>query len=129
TNEIGVRQLNLYDANRNKAVLNGGVFHDGFKNFIIDLRAQLNNFEVLNTSASNNELYYGNAFVTGRLNILGAVNNLHFDARATTNKGTRIFIPIKNTAGVQQEAYINFVNFKDSTQSLAIQNIQNQVDL
>lgn len=129
TNEIGVRQLNLYDANRNLAVLNGGVFHDGFKNFIIDLRAQLNNFEVLNTAASNNQLYYGNAFVTGRLNILGAVNNLHFDARATTNKGTRIFIPIRNTTGVQQEAYINFVNFNDSTNALAIENDKNQVDL
>lgn len=129
TNEIGVRQLNLYDANRNLAILNGGVFHDGFKNFVLDLRAQLNNFEVLNTSASNNDLYYGNAFVTGQLNILGAVNNLHFDARATTNKGTRIFIPIKNTTGVQQEAYINFVNFNDSTKALAIENGKNRIDL
>lgn len=129
TNEIGVRQLNLYDANRNLAVLNGGVFHDGFKNFIIDLRTQLNNFEVLNTSATNNDLYYGHAFVTGQLNILGAVKNLHFNARATTNKGTKIFIPIKNTTGVQQEAYINFVNLKDSTKALAIENIHNHVDL
>lgn len=129
TNEIGVRQLDLFDANLNKAVLNGGVFHDGFKNFVIDLSAQLNSFEVLNTSRSNNDLYYGNAYVTGRLNILGAVNNLRFNARATTNKGTRIFIPIDNTSGVKQEAFINFVDFNDSIKSLAVENLQNRVDL
>ncbi len=128
-NEIGVRQLSLFDAYSNEAVLNGGVFHDGFKNFVIDLRANMANFQVMNTSRNNNDLYYGTAFVTGRLNILGGVNNLNFDARAITNKGTELFIPIESTSGVQQETFINFVDFSDSIYTSTFENVTNQIDL
>ena len=36
-NEIGVRQLKVVDKRENLAFLNGGVFHDGFTNFILDI--------------------------------------------------------------------------------------------
>ncbi len=128
-NEIGVRQLSLFDVNSNEAVLNGGIFHDGFRNFVIDLRANMVNFQVMNTSRNDNDLYYGTAFVTGRLNILGGINNLNFDARAITNKGTELFIPIESTAGIQQETFINFVDFSDSVYTSRFENITNQIDL
>lgn len=128
-NEIGVRQLSLFDAHSNEAILNGGIFHDGFRNFVIDLRANMVNFQVMNTSRSDNDLYYGTAFVTGRLNILGGINNLHFDARAITNKGTELFIPIESTTGIEQETFINFVNFNDSIYSSRFENLTNQIDL
>ena len=128
-NEIGVRELNLYDEKSNKAILNGGIFHDGFKNFVIDLRANMNNFQVMNTSRNDNDLYYGTAYVTGRLDILGGINNLHFDARAITNKGTELFIPIESTSGVQQESFINFVAFRDSLALARIDTLINQIDL
>ena len=128
-NEIGVRQLGLYDENNNLAILNGGIFHDGFKNFVIDLSADMNNFQVLNTSRYDNSLYYGTANVTGRLDILGAINNLNFEARATTNKGTKIFIPIANSSGVQQETFINFVDLNDSVRFATMKGITNKIDL
>src|SRR5690606_36676441 len=53
-NEIGVRELSLFDVNSNEAVLNGGIFHDGFRNFVIDLRANMTNFQVMNTSRNDN---------------------------------------------------------------------------
>ncbi|CAN5554537.1 translocation/assembly module TamB domain-containing protein [soil metagenome] len=127
-NEIGVRGLNVYDDNNNLAILNGGVFHDGFKNFIIDLRSDMNNFKVLNTTARDNDLYYGTAIVTGRLDILGDINNLNFNAYATSNKGTKIFIPISGTGEVEQKEFINFVNFKD-TISLKSKNGEDRVNL
>jgi hypothetical protein len=113
-NEIGFRGLNLYDDNNNLAILDGGIFHDGFRNFVLDLRSELNNFKVLNTTIKDNDSYYGTAIVSGRLEILGDVNNLNFNAYATSNKGTKIFIPIGSTGGVEQKDFINFVSFKDT---------------
>ncbi|MDQ3536698.1 MAG: translocation/assembly module TamB, partial [Bacteroidota bacterium] len=113
-NEIGFRGLNLYDDNNNLAILDGGIFHDGFRNFVLDLRSELNNFKVLNTTIRDNDLYYGTAIVSGRLEILGDINNLNFNAYATSNKGTKIFIPIGSTGGVEQKDFINFVSFKDT---------------
>lgn len=115
-NEIGVKNFKVYDDNNNLAILNGGVFHDGFRNFVLDFSSDLNNFKVLNTTIKDNELYYGTAMVTGRLEILGDINNLNFNAYATSNKGTKIFIPISSSGGVEQKDFINFVNFKDTVQ-------------
>lgn len=128
-NEIGVRETVLVDENQNQAELNGGIFHDGFKNFVIDLSAQMKEFQVLNTSSNDNDLYYGAANVTGELNLLGSLSNLKITARATTNKGTKIFIPIGGSSGVDEQEYINFVSFSDSTTSFLRDSLSNKIDL
>lgn len=114
-NEIGVRNLDVRDVQNHRATLNGGVFHDGFRNFVLDLEGRLNNFQVLNTSSRDNSLYYGTAFATGTVNFLGGISNLNISARATTNRNTRIFIPLEDNSTVAVEDFISFVNFSDST--------------
>ncbi len=119
-NEIGARNMVLRDENLNIAYLNGGVFHDGFKDFVINLKAEMNQFNVLNTSVKDNELYYGVANVTGDLEILGGISNLIFTANAVTNKGTKLYIPVGGTADLQQQDFINFVSFRDSLSNTAL---------
>ncbi len=114
-NEIGVRNLDVRDEQGHRATLNGGIFHDGFRNFVLDLEGQINNFQVLNTSAADNSLYYGTAYATGTINFLGAIDNLNISANATTNKNTRIFIPLEESSDVQLEDFISFVNLTDTT--------------
>ena len=138
-NEIGVRNLDVRDEQDHKASLNGGIFHDGFKNFVLDLEGRLNNFQVLNTSAKDNSLYYGTAYATGTINFLGAISNLNISAQATTNRNTRIFIPLEESSDVQVEEFISFVNFSDTlstnaekeqiTKSINTSNIRLDFDL
>ena len=129
-NEIGVRRLALIDRDGNRANVNGGVFHDGFRDFILDLSADLQTFQVLNTSVSDNDLYYGTAYATGQLNMLGSPANLTISAQATTGKGTRIFIPLNSSTSIEQEEYISFVDFNSDTLTQQIQSkIEEQVDL
>lgn len=119
-NEIGFRNLQLYDSDGNPAWLNGGVFHDGFSNFVIDLKARLQNTKVLNTTFANNELFYGTAYATGEVEVLGPVNNLWITANARSDKGTKIYIPIDFKNQVGSQSFINFVSSSsDSTQYLA----------
>lgn len=113
-NEIGVRNLQLRDERDNLSTMNGGIFHDGFKNFVLDISADLDNFQVLNTTSKDNSLYYGSAYVTGDLNFLGPTKNLDISANATTNKDTKIYIPIGRSSGIEKEEYINFVSFRDT---------------
>lgn len=116
-NEIGVRDLDITDENNNVATANGGIFHDGFRSFILDISAKLKNFQVLNTTSTDNELYYGTANLTGDVNFLGSLSNLQISANATTNRGTRIFIPLSNTSNVAQEDFIKFVTLSEESDS------------
>ncbi len=129
-NEIGVRRLQLTDQDGNLARINGGIFHDGFRDFILDLSADLQTFQVLNTTVSENELYYGTAYGTGQLNMIGSPSNLTISANATTGRGTRIFIPLNSSTSIEQEEYISFVDFDNDSLTSQIQSkIEEQVDL
>jgi hypothetical protein len=123
-NEIGVRQLQLYDDANNVAYLKGGVFHDGFKDFVIDLSATMQNFKVLNTSAKDNDLFYGTAFTTGNVSILGSISNLNITANALSNKGTKIYIPIGGTSKTidQKKEFITFVSKSQATDTVVAEN-------
>lgn len=114
-NSVGVSDLVMHDNRGQAASFNGGIFHDGFKDFVLDLNGTLDNVSVLNTSLKDNDLFYGKGYATGKVSLLGAINNLNISARLTTQKGTKIYIPIGGAEGVEQSEFISFVSFNDST--------------
>jgi hypothetical protein len=121
TNEISFRELQLRDVNGNIARMRGGISHDYFSDFILDISSNLDKFQVLNTSARDNELFYGSAYASGSLNIFGAANNLDITARATSQPNTRIFIPFGSSSVQAQEDYINIINVRDTSQIITFE--------
>ncbi len=130
---FGLEGMTIYDVNNNKAVINNGkVYHDNFKNFQLDFDIQTNKFMCLNTTESDNSLYYGQAYVTGIVNIFGFVNNeILIDANVKTEKITsndksdkvnilskteltKFYIPLGGTSEVAKNNFITFIK-KDST--------------
>ncbi|MFC4870166.1 translocation/assembly module TamB domain-containing protein [Negadavirga shengliensis] len=120
-NDISFRGLELRDTNNNRASLRGGITHDNFSNFILDIHSELANFQVMNTSLADNELFYGTAFASGTVEVFGAANNLDINANATSQPNTRIFIPIGSTQGQLQEDFIRIINVRDTTQKIDLE--------
>ncbi len=108
--EITVNNITLTDPDGNTASLRGGVFHDGFKYFSLGFNADLHNFKILNTGVKDNEMFYGTAYVTGPVNIFGPIDNMNIEANVTSNKGTRIHIPLDGATEVATQDYIQFVS-------------------
>jgi hypothetical protein len=119
-NEISLKGLTLTDTQGHPAALRGGISHDHFSDFVLNVSADLNNFQVLNTTLNHNKLFYGTAYASGDLDILGAANNLELNARATTQPNTRIFIPLTSSNGQFQEEFINIINVRDTAQIRAL---------
>lgn len=114
-NEITAKNLELKDTENNIAYLNGGIFHDGFKNLVMDVTGTFERFKLLNTTSVDNTIYYGTAYGSGSINFLGDISNLQIKADAKSEKGTKIFIPIGGLSDVKidQKEYINFVDLTD----------------
>ncbi|MEQ8519961.1 MAG: translocation/assembly module TamB domain-containing protein [Cytophagales bacterium] len=110
TDNISARDLVLKDKNGNQAILNGGIFHDGFTNFVIDLSASLNRFEILNTSSDDNNLYYGNAFASGSVNFLGSFSDIQISADLQSERGTYVYIPTDNYTELEKQSHITFLS-------------------
>lgn len=111
-NLIGFKKLKLRDSFGNIAIVDGGIFHDNFRKFVLDIKGYMNNFHILNTTEKDNDLFYGTAFATGDIEFLGAFSDFEIKANAKSNKGTKIYIPIKESAAVEQQSFIKFASSK-----------------
>ncbi|MFN3404126.1 MAG: translocation/assembly module TamB domain-containing protein [Cytophagaceae bacterium] len=111
-NLIGFKKLKLRDVAGSIAIVDGGIYHDGFKDFVVNMKAYMDNFIVLNTTSRDNDLFYGNAIVSGELEVLGTINDLSFNATATSKKGTHIFVPITEYGTMEEQSFISFGNSK-----------------
>jgi hypothetical protein len=110
-NEIITRKLTLRDPRGNTALIRGGVYHDNFRYFSLSFDADFKNFQILNTTAKDNELFYGQAVVTGKAELNGPISDLAIRANVASNKGTRIYIPLDAATEVATDEQIRFVNF------------------
>ena len=126
---IYFRDIEMSDVLKNQGKLNATLTHQGFNSMRINLDASFRNFQVLNTTESDNSLFYGQGYATGDLNITGPLNNLKFTATARTDKNTRVLIPIGGTEEVQRKEFIRFVNFADSTYQSSLRETATKLDL
>ncbi|MTI22388.1 translocation/assembly module TamB [Fulvivirga sp. RKSG066] len=112
---IGFEDIDITDSRGEKATLSGNFSHNYFKDFFINIGGDFEDFMLLNTTSKDNKLFYGTGIGTGEIDFVGPIRNMNIIARAKTEKDTRIYIPIGDNESIQQEEYINFVNFNDST--------------
>ncbi len=122
---FGFNLIEIVDENGNPAIATGTAFHENYENFSLDIGLELDQFLALNTTAKDNELYYGTANVSGLANISGYANNLIFDLNVTTEKNTRLNIPLTDGSEVYSSNFLTFVE----KNSVYKQNTNYEVDL
>ncbi|REE05713.1 translocation/assembly module TamB domain-containing protein [Marinoscillum furvescens] len=120
-NAIKLNGIRLVDKDGDKASLTGAIQHDGFTDFYTNLNLAASEFQFLNTTASDNSLYYGTANASGDISVRGPFDDLVITAKATTEKGTKLYIPLSGESEVSQKEYISFVDFSDTTDVLDIE--------
>jgi hypothetical protein len=108
-NEIITRRLTLRDPDGNTALLRGGVYHDGFRDVNLRFDADFRNFRIMNTTVSDNDVFYGQGVISGKAELTGPLDNLAVRANVASNKGTRIYIPLDGAASVSSDDQIRFV--------------------
>lgn len=108
----------ITDAFGNKGTLGGYIAHKNFGKFMINLDGSFTNFQVLNTTARDNNLFYGQGFATGDMNIFGPSTNLKISATGRTDANSKLFIPISGASSTDKKDFITFTHFTDSLTSL-----------
>ncbi|HDR68588.1 MAG TPA: hypothetical protein ENN61_06000, partial [Bacteroidaceae bacterium] len=108
-NNIYFDKFTVLDRHNNRATINGSVTNSYFRDLQLYLNIKANNLEALNTSSSDNELFYGHVFGTGEVNISGPPNNLKFNINARTNRNTSFFLPLYNASEVKMFDFVTFI--------------------
>ncbi len=106
------------DENGNLGTINGGLYHDNFKNFRFELLADLNDYKVMNTKLADNNLFYGTVYATGGLTVEGTPNNFSVYAGATTEAGSKFILPMEDSYHSQNTSYITFITSEEHDEEI-----------
>ena len=112
---IQLSDFHLIDRKGSDALVSGSINHSFFQDLLTDISIRANNFEFLNTTILDNNLYYGSAYGTGIIDVKGPLNDLNIKAEIKTEADTRFFVPVSDGTTISQEEYITFVDFNDTT--------------
>ena len=96
-----------------KGTLSGKVSHKHFEDFNFDLTLRAEDFLALNTRASTEEFYYGTAFVSGDVNIIGPVETLLIKANVKAGKNSSFYLALDAATDVQKSDFVTFVGPND----------------
>jgi len=108
-NLIAIDQPDYEHRTVDTAIVSGKITHENFKNIGFDIYIEPKKLLSLNTNASMNDLFYGKGYATGNVHIFGDQKKINFDISATTEKGTKLIIPVGNTSFLEASEYITFV--------------------
>ncbi len=112
---IEMKDITIYDAERNSGKLNGIVKHDGsFGNFEYDFSINARNLLALDTKAADNDFFYGKAYATGDVHIYGEDELTNIDIDVTSQPKTRMYISVGGASTASENDFITFVSRTDT---------------
>ena len=109
---INLNNLSISDPRGAKAVLQGNINHDSFRNIYLDAGLTFSDLMCLNTSAHDNSKFYGTAYATGNVSISGYMDNLLIDAQVATNDNTSVHIPLSSSSSATTTDLISYTDFR-----------------
>jgi hypothetical protein len=127
-NNIYFKNVRIYDPKGNSAYLSGAIQNKYLKDFQFDLNIRSQNFLCMNTTRSDNKLFYGTAYATGVIRIYGPPKNITMDITAKTEKNTSIYLPLSNEGKLNEYPFITIYD-ENSGDSLESKKSDYQVDL
>jgi len=94
-----------------KGNLNGFIAHDNFSDWKLGLELTTDRLLVLDTEESEDELYYGTGFISGKAEIKGPTQQLVIKViNGRTESGTEFFIPLNDAESFGDNSFIHFLS-------------------
>ncbi|MPL98538.1 hypothetical protein SDC9_44744 [bioreactor metagenome] len=108
--EFSLRDITVNDTKGNKAKGDIIAAHDHFRDFYLDINLRPERMQFLNTTAKDNDYFYGTAFASGVVKISGPFNQIAIEVVARTDPGSVLCIPITSSSQVYENDFITFVS-------------------
>lgn len=98
------------DSNASPTSLEGKITHRDFKNWNLDLDFRSDKLFILNKEYTENDGFYGKAYIGGDIKISGPTNQVSIDINGTTGSGTNITIPQSKNYSIDDFSFITFTD-------------------
>ncbi len=96
----------------------GSINWDHFRNMFFDITAKVTNMECVDLTEKQADVFYGNIFATGNLEITGPVSSLMMNIDAVTSKPGQLHIPLSSALTTGKGS--NLLKFKELTKEIYV---------
>ncbi|MEO5563197.1 MAG: translocation/assembly module TamB domain-containing protein [Chitinophagaceae bacterium] len=112
--EKGIRfdRFEIKDSLGNTLLVDGAATTNNFSNYNFDFTVRANNFQALNSTKKDNNLFYGQLFFNSNIRVRGTEQTPVIDGSLTVNEKTKmtIVLPQQEPGIVEREGVIEFVD-------------------
>ncbi|MFC2114127.1 translocation/assembly module TamB domain-containing protein, partial [Bacteroidota bacterium] len=112
---IYLNKISVKDDYNNSAVVFGEVSHDYFQDFNLSIGVLAQNLQGLHTTMEDNSLFYGDAFITGRMDVTGPLDDIQMDMKFKSEKNTYIRLNAFDDNNFTNYNFIRFTNVNNQS--------------
>lgn len=111
-NGVYIDKFLISDINKNTLSLSGNVLTNNYQDFNLNLNLKANNFKALNSTARDNNLYYGDLYFNSNIQVRGTLDNPVVRGTLAINEKTKVtlIIPQEDPSIVEREGIVEFVD-------------------
>ncbi len=114
---VQFRQFEIRDAKNNAARINGTVRTTDYSDFAFNLNLVMDDFEAMNSTMEDNDMFYGKMYLTTNLRIRGDMNSPRVDGSIRVNDETdfHFVVPNENPGVAERDGVVKFVDRSDTS--------------
>ena len=124
TTAILFPNVHLTDVEGNKVEVNGGVYHDQFRDFALDIHVDAHEALVFDNTKKG-EMIQGHVYANGHVDVTGDEDDILVSADAVTTKNSHFRLSLDNTSSAYESNFIHFVEHPEPARA----NIIKETDL
>ncbi len=107
---IDFDSIAVRDSEGHKGYVKGQLTHNGdFLDFRYRLMMHVDSMLAMNTTIKDNDLYYGKAYGTGNVYIVGTEKETDINVNAATAPGTSFFLNVASASTAHDNSFVTFV--------------------
>ena len=108
-NHFRASNVRAYDAENNSGLMSMDISLEHLSNIAYDIRFAPRNMIAMNTTAQDNDLFYGKVYASGTVTVTGDKKGTHLDVVGSTEGNSHFYMPL---SGKSDAASADFVVFE-----------------
>jgi hypothetical protein len=111
-NQIFLNDFTIYDEKNNGLVINGKINSANYANLGFDLTVDADNFKAVNSSAKDNDTFYGQLYLDNHLIVKGSYESPYVEGTMRVNDDTKftVVLPQDDPALADREGIVEFID-------------------
>ena len=128
TTSIAFPNVHLRDAEGNKLEIDGAIYHDQFKDFVLDLHVDAHEALVFDDEQPG-KMLRGHVYASGHVDVTGKEDDIVVDADTRTAKTSRFRLSVDNVSSASASSFIHFVEHPELYADSIIETDLDNIDI